>query len=97
VAYGYATSNTFIVTELTGNFDRINNGNYSSSRKFNDIVFSTDKLYIQNNSGVVVNSIDYNDGIIYCNKVLTSVGNSTSPVLLSVERNFNSNEILIEY
>lgn len=97
VAYGYATSNTFIVTELTGNFDRINNGNYSSSRKFNDVVFSTDKLYIQNNSGVVVNSIDYNDGIIYCNKVLTSVGNSTSPVLLSVERNFNSNEILIEY
>lgn len=97
VAYGYTTSNAFIITELTGHFDRINNGDYSSTKKLNDIVFSTDDIYIQNNSGVVVKSIDYNDGIIYCNKVLNSVGNSTSPTLLSVKRNFNSNEIFIEY
>jgi hypothetical protein len=97
VVYGYTSSNTFVITELTGNFDKINNGEYSSTRKLNDIIFSTDILYIQNNSNVIVNSINYQDGIIYCNKVLTSAGNSTSPVLLSVERNFNSNEIFIEH
>lgn len=99
VAYGYANtgSNTFIITNLTGNFDRINNGNYISDRKLKDIVFATDKIYISNNSNVVVAHIDYDDGLIYCNEILNNSGNSTNPVLLSVERNFNSNEIYIEY
>lgn len=98
VAYGYANSqsNTFIITQLTGNFDKINNGDYTSNIRLKDIVFSTDNLIIGNTSNVVVTSVNYDNSILYCNLITTNTGNSTNPVLLSVVRNFNSNEIFIE-
>lgn len=97
VIYGYTSSNNFIITELTGNYDRINNGNYSSNRKLKDIIYKSDKISFANNLNVIVEFVDYEDGIIYCNSALTISGNVNNPVLLSVERNFNSNEIIIEY
>lgn len=97
VAYGYTSSNTVIITNLTSSFDLINNGNYSSNRKLKDIIYSKDTIILTNNPNVRVEHIDYDDGILYCNTTLTSSGNITSPVLLTVKRNFNSDEIYIEY
>lgn len=97
VVYGYTSSNSFIITELTGKYDRINNGNYSSTRKLKDIIYKSDKINFQNNSNTVVEFVDYDDGIIYCTNSLNVAGNVNAPVLLSVERNFNSHEIIIEY
>lgn len=96
VFYGYTFTNTFIITELTDSFDKINNGDYSSNRKLKDIIFKSDTIVVGNNSNYIVEYVDYEDGIIYCNTNLISIGNVTNPVTSNVKRNFNSNEILLE-
>lgn len=95
VAYGYASSNSFVITEFTGFFDRINNGKYSSDNKLKDIIFIGDSITSQNNDSVVVESIDYDNKIIYTANSLNYSGNVDSPVLLTVTRNFTSDEISI--
>ena len=97
VANGYSSANSLILTDLTGFFDRINNGNYSSENKLKDIVFVGDLVSTQNNQNMVVDSIDYDNKILYFSTTLNPVGNSNYPTLISVTRNFNSDDISIEY
>lgn len=98
VAYGYAQSNSIIVTSLTGSYDLINNGEYSNtSNYFRDIVFVNDQILISNNTYLTVDIIDYENRIIYANAEFSSSGNASAPNLITIKRNFacNANNILI--
>ena len=98
VAYGYSNGNTFIVTQTTNNFNSINNGLYSNTNNhLIDIVFPGDVLYVSNNDPVSINSIDYTNWIIYANSELNISGSFGIPVLVSVQRNFVSEQIFVEY
>jgi hypothetical protein len=84
VAYanGNIESNTLYVKSITNSYDIINNGNYSNTQnKLQDIVFSGDKLKI-NNDVYTINSVNYNSNIITLTTNLLSTVNN----LISINR-----------
>ena len=83
-------SNTISVLSLTGNYNIINNGNYTNpSYPLIDIVKSGDSVLIANNTTKVVSGVDYINNIITLNSNLTG---NTSNTMLSVNRSFISSD-----
>lgn len=97
VAYGYSHANSLILTDISNNFDLINNGKYHSSQKLKDIVFVGDITSTANNPYLVVSGINYSNNIIYFDSVINSDGDESNPVIINITRNFNSDEIYIEF
>nr|QMP82971.1 MAG: hypothetical protein [Caudoviricetes sp.] len=98
VAYGFANGNNFVVTSFTGFYDFINGGIYSDpNNKLKDIVYVNDYFTIPNNTIQQINSIDYPNNIIYVSSELNYSGNTQDPELMSVTRQFSSNNIYINY
>lgn len=98
VAYGFANGNNFVVTSFTGTYDFINGGVYSDpNNKLKDIVYVNDYFTIPNNTIQQINSIDYPNNIIYISSELNYSGNTQEPELISVMRQFSSNNIYINY
>jgi hypothetical protein len=88
VAYVRANSGTNIINinTLTGQYDVVNNGNYSNTAyPLMDIVFSGDKVKINGNSTTfTVTQVDYTHGLIYVSPNLPAISNS----LIAVNRTF---------
>lgn len=98
VAYGYTSSNSAIVTSLTGTYDLINNGEYSNTSNYlYDIVYANDSILIANNSYLTIDVIDYSNRIIYANTDFNVSGNTDNPNLITIKRTFicNSDSILL--
>jgi hypothetical protein len=94
VAYvtGTTGTNTINITSLTGSYDIINNAQYSDPYyPLKDIVYIGDSISVPDNSIVWVDSIDYENGIIYLANNLTNSVNS----LMSVRRTFNTTQVKI--
>jgi hypothetical protein len=86
---GTSGSNTINITEvITDSYNVINNGVYSNTAyPLKDIVFAGDKILVANNTQKTVESIDYENGIIYLTSNLSTNANS----LMSVNRTFVAN------
>jgi len=88
VVTGNSGSNALNITSLTGRYDLINNGDYSDNEyPIRDIVYKGDVILVDNNSSMVVNTVDYTNGKIYLTSNLSSAANS----YLSVKRTFVAN------
>jgi len=86
-----ANSNVINITALTGQYDIINNRNYSNvDYPLKDIVHTGDKVLVGNNTSKTVQTVDYVNGIIYLTTNLTANANS----YLSVNRTFIANTTL---
>lgn len=100
VAYGFVIGNTNIiyVTEVTNNYDVINNGKYSNTdNKLTDIVFTSDKITTENNLISYINSIDYSSWIISTQQILSESGSQENPTLITISRDFECEEVFVEY
>lgn len=98
VARGYSNGNSVIISSLTGQFNLINNGNYSNTENYlRDIVFVGDSIGIPNNSTTIINNIDYKDWTLYSNTEFVESGANNSLISVNVFRNFVSNNILVDY
>lgn len=100
VAYGYTNSNSVIVTQLTKQYDLINNGNYSNANNhLVDIVFVGDKISIGDNEEIVITNVDYdvNSWTIYTDTTLTPSGNSDNPSLITINKTYTSSIIIVDY
>lgn len=100
IAYGYVSSNTIIVTELTNKYDLINNGVYQNPyNKFSEMAYANDIIYISGNTPKEINSIEFtgNSWIITANAQLTNIGNESNTFLISVTRKFVANSIILDY
>lgn len=87
-----ASGNVINITTITSAYDLINNGDYTNpSYPLQDIVYAGDKVLVANNTERQVTSVDYVNGKIYIDPVLTSAANS----LMSVKRTFSTNDIQI--
>jgi hypothetical protein len=75
VAYVTANSgnNVIQISSLTGQYDIINNGNYSNTAyPLKDIVRTGDKITVANNTSKTVSDVDYINNIIYLSANLTN-------------------------
>lgn len=98
VANGYSYNDSIILTDINNKFNLINNGKYSSSEKLRDMVFVGDLINTSNNTDLVVTEVDYSNNVIYfASGTVNSDGDETSPVEINITRNFNSDEIYIEF
>jgi len=89
VAYieAMANSNAINITSLTGNYDIVNNKQYSNTAyPLKDIVFAGDKILISNNTVRTVKDVDYINGIIHVTTNITSYSNS----LMTVNRTLSA-------
>jgi hypothetical protein len=87
-----AGSNAINITALTGKYDIINNGVYTDANvPLRDIVFAGDTVYVENNSSLIVKTVDYTNGIIYTTTNLSDNANS----LMTVTRKFIANTNLL--
>jgi hypothetical protein len=92
VVTGNANSATINITSVTDAYDIINNGNYSDKNyPLKDIVFAGDKILVDNNTSKIVESVNYESGIITLTSNLTQNTNS----FMSVARTFSSSNVLI--
>lgn len=80
VFYGYTQSNTVIVTNV----------NYGNSLQ--EILSVNDNLEIGTNNNKVIN---ISNSVIYFNEILTTSGNFSNPVLITVHKELQSNNITI--
>ena len=94
------TSNTQInITEITDQYDLINNGDYSNTEnKLEDIVFVNDRIRIVDSANVqnvfhgTVTYINYSNGAIFAN---TTINFNCNTANFSVRRNVTTTDILI--
>lgn len=87
VAYvsGISNTNTINIISVTNSYDIVNNGNYSNTAyKIKDIVFAGDYIKVDNNSPVLVSSVDWSRNRLYLSSNLSANTNS----LMSVKRTF---------
>ena len=76
-----ASSNTIKISSLTGQYDIINNGNYSNpAYPLVDIVKVGDNVIVANNMYKTVSAVDYSNNIIYLSANLTNNVNSSMSV-----------------
>ena len=76
-----ASSNTIKISSLTGQYDIINNGNYSNpAYPLVDIVEVGDNVIVANNMYKTVSAVDYSNNIIYLSANLTNNVNSSMSV-----------------
>lgn len=98
IAYGYTSGNSIFVTTLTQNYDIISPIKYSDpTNMLDEVIHPEDYISIGNNNLVFINSIDYRTGIIYTDTDLISEGNVSFPEIISVRKNYSSNNILVDY
>jgi hypothetical protein len=91
---GNSGANVINITALTGKYDIVNNGNYSNTAyPLKDIVYTGDKVLVDNNTSKTVSTVDYINGKIYLTANLTANVNS----YLAVNRTFSAtgNNIII--
>jgi hypothetical protein len=94
VAYATAdaSGNVINITTLTGNYDIVNNGDYTNPlNPLEDIVYVGDMVLTANNTERQVTNVDYVNGRIYVSPALSNTSNG----LLSVKRTFSTNDIQI--
>lgn len=82
-------ANVINITSLTGAYNIINNGIYTSAYPLKDIVYAGDKVLIGNNTSKVVTSVDYINGKIYVDGNFANTTNS----FLSVNRTVDTTEV----
>lgn len=94
VAYITATAGTneINITSLTNSYNIINNGEYvDPAYPLKDIVYAGDSVLVSNNGIKWVDSVDYEQGIIYLTSNLDFNANS----LMSVRRTFDTTDVKI--
>ena len=90
---GTSGSNTLNITSLTGVYDIVNGGKYTDAKyPIKDIIYSGDKILVDNNTSKTVNTVDYVNGKIYLTTNLTSTTNS----FISVNRTYIANSVSTE-
>jgi hypothetical protein len=82
-------ANVINITSLTGAYNIINNGIYTTAYPLKDIVYAGDKVLIDNNTSKVVTSVDYINGRIYVDGNFANTTNS----FLSVNRTIDTTEV----
>ena len=88
-----ASSNTIKISSLTGQYDIINNGNYSNTAyPLMDIVRTGDNVIVANNIYQTVSYVDYVNNIIYLSANLTNNVNSS----MSVNRTLTANAAYVK-
>lgn len=97
VAWGYANSNTIIITKMTDTYDRIFYDRYSSNNNTVDVFFVNDKLHLPNNKDINIVRVDYSKYIIYTTPGITLNydGSNTSPVLMQLVKTLDTREIYL--
>jgi hypothetical protein len=92
VVSGQSGSNLINILEYTGAYDIINFGNYIDPNvPLLDIVFAGDHILVDNNTSKLVESVDYDNGIITLTTNLTDDTNS----YMAVNRTFSANSSLV--
>jgi hypothetical protein len=94
------SSNTQInISEITNQYDLINNGEYSNTQnKLQDIIFVNDHIRVVDGSNVAnifngtVTYINYSNGSIFAN---TTISFNSNSALVSVRRNVTTTDVLI--
>jgi len=88
-----ASSNIINISSLTGQYDIINNGNYSNpAYPLLDIVRVGDNVIVANNMYKTVSAVDYSNNIIYLSANLTNNVNSS----MSVNRTLTANAAYVK-
>ena len=84
---GNISTNVINITSLTGDYDIVNNKQYSNTNyPLMDIVYSGDKVLVANNTYKTVDYVDYVKGKIYLTVNLTANANS----LMTVNRTLSA-------
>ena len=87
-----ASGNVININTITNSYNIINNGSYTNpNRPLEDIVYAGDMILVANNTQRQVTHVDYINGKIYVDPVLTNSANG----LLSVKRTFSTTDVVI--
>ena len=97
-SYAQSGANSIQIVSLTGNYDLINDGNYSNTDNYlRDVVYPGDHIKISNNQIELIQSIDYDNRIIYTANNLNVSGSLYNPSSINVTRSFICDTIGINY
>lgn len=93
------SNNRINITNITNQYDLINNGEYSNTQnKLQDIVFTGDSVRVVDTSNTqnvfhgTVSYVSYANGVIFANTTVTFSSNTAN---VSVRRNISSSDVLI--